>query len=182
MSNDLENTLSEISETDTQMNWTSGTVVLKLYETVDAARRVDAQRVDAQRLEQWLSVLRRRPVDEVFSALIEVFRSADRPYNLHQEYAGRLLLALKPPCPFDIEATIKRVLPTWDYSVEQLPQYFDAAVGRERVLQALDALRSRCASEEEQRAIETFRYWLRTPNSDGTVTQPPTIIRPTDKS
>ncbi len=149
------------------MNWTSGTVVLKLYETVDATRRVDAQR-----LEQWLSVLRHRPVDEVFSALIEVFRSADRPQNryLDQEYAGRLLLALKPPCPLDIEATIKRVLPTWDYSVEQLPQYFDAAVGRERVLQALDALRSRCTSEEEQRAIETFRWWLRTPNSDRTVT------------
>ena len=167
------------------MNWTSGTVVLKLYETVDAARRVDAQRVDAQRLEQWLSVLRRRPVDEVFSALIEVFRErrpTPHPFNLDQEYAGRLLLALKPPCPLDIEATIKRVLPTWDYSVEQLPQYFDAAVGRERVLQALDALRSGCASEEEQRAIETFRYWLRTPNSHGTVTQPPTIIKPTDKS
>ena len=125
------------------MNWTSGTVVLKLYETVDAARApLLPRRIDAQRLEQWLSVLRRRPVDEVFSALIEVFRSADRPHNryLDQEYAGRLLLALKPPCPLDIEATIKRVLPTWDYSVEQLPQYFDAAVGRERVLQALAAL------------------------------------------
>jgi hypothetical protein len=146
------------------MTWTSGTVVLKLYEAVDTV-----QRVDAQRLEQWISVLRRRPGDEVFNALIGVFRSADRPpHYLDQEYAGRLLLALKPPCPLDIAATIKRVLPTWDYSVEQLPQYFDAAVGRERVLQALDALRSCCSSEEEQRAIETFRYWLRVPNSDGT--------------
>jgi hypothetical protein len=147
------------------MTWTSGTVVLRLYEAVDTA-----QRVDAQRLEQWISVLRRRPGDEVFNALIGVFRSADRPHNrwLDQEYAGRLLLTLKPPCPLDIEATIKRILPTWDYSVEQLPQYFDAAVGRERVLQALDALRSCCSSEEEQRAIKTFRYWLRVPNSDGT--------------
>lgn len=90
------------------------------------------------------------------------------PHYLDQEYAGRLLFALKPPCPLDIAATIKRVLPTWDYSVEQLPQYFDAAVGRERVLEALDALGSCCSSEEEQRAIETFRYWLRVFNSDGT--------------
>jgi len=152
------------------MTWTGYTVVLKLYEAVDTARRVDTQK-----LEQWISVLRRRPGDEVFNALIGVFRSTDRCRNryLDQEYAGRLLLALEPPCPVDIEATIKHVLPTWDYSVEQLPQYFDGAVGRERVLQALDALRSCCSSEEEERAIKTFRYWLRVPNSDGTAVSTP---------
>lgn len=147
------------------MTWTSKTVVSKLYETVDAT-----QRFDAQRFEQWLSVLRRRAGGEVFDALIGVFGSVDRPHSryIDQEYAGALLLALRPPCPSDVVATIRQILPTWDYSVEQLPRYFEAAVGREVVLRALETLRSQCRSEEEQRAIETFRYWLRLTHPDDT--------------
>jgi hypothetical protein len=142
------------------VTWTSETVVSKLYEAVDTT-----QRFDRQRLEQWLSVLRRRTGDEVFAALIGVFGSVDRPQSryLDQEYAGKLLLALKPPCSSDVAATIKQILPTWDYSIEQLPRYFEAVVGREVVQRALDTLRSQCSSEEGQRAIKTFRYWLRLP-------------------
>jgi hypothetical protein len=155
--------------TGASVTWTSETVVSKLYETVDTT-----QRFDGQRLEQWLSVLRRRTGDEVFAALIGVFGSVDRPQSryLDQEYAGKLLLALKPPCSSDVAATIKQILPTWDYSIEQLPWYFEAVVGREVVLRALDTLRQ-CSSEEEQRAIETFRYWLRRTHADGTATSTP---------
>ena len=132
-------------------------VVSKLYETVDFAGRLDAQR-----LEQWLGVLRRRPGVEAFEALIGVFCNVNRPDSryLDQEYAGRLLLSLKPPSPPDMQAVIKRTLPTWNLSVEQLPMYFEAAIGREAVLQALDMLGSQGPSKQEQRAIETFRYWL----------------------
>jgi hypothetical protein len=137
---------------------TSEMVVSKLYETVDSTGRLDAQR-----FEQWLGVLRRRPTVEAFEALIAVFCNANRPDSryLDQEYAGRLLLSLKPPSPPDVQAVIKRTLPTWDLSVEQLPMYFEAAIGREAVLQALDMLGSQGSSELEQRAIETFRFWLR---------------------
>jgi hypothetical protein len=133
-------------------------VVSKLYETVDSTGRLDAQR-----LEQWLGVLRRRPAVEAFEALVGVFCNANRPDSryLDQEYAGRLLLSLNPPSPPDVQAVIKRTLPTWDLSVEQLPMYFEAAIGREAVLQALDMLGSQSSSEQEQRAIETFRFWLR---------------------
>jgi len=133
-------------------------VVSKLYETVDSTGRLDAQR-----LEQWLGVLRRRPAVEAFEALVGVFCNASRPDSryLDQEYAGRLLLSLNPPSPPDVPAVIKRTLPTWDLSVEQLPMYFEAAIGREAVLQALDMLGSQDSSEQEQRAIETFRFWLR---------------------
>jgi hypothetical protein len=136
----------------------SGMVVSKLYETVDSMGRLDAQR-----LEQWLGVLRRRPAVEAFEALVGVFCNASRPDSryLDQEYAGRLLLSLNPPGPPDVLAVIKRTLPTWDLSVEQLPMYFEAAIGREAVLQALDLLGSQSSSEQEQRAIETFRFWLR---------------------
>jgi hypothetical protein len=136
---------------------TSEMVVSRLYETVDSTGRLDAQR-----LEQWLGVLRRRPAVEAFEALIGVFCNANRPDSryLDQEYAGRLLLSLKLPSPLDAQAVIKRTLPTWDLSVEQLPMYFEAAMGREAVLQALDMLGSQGSSEQEQRAIETFRFWL----------------------
>jgi hypothetical protein len=137
---------------------TSEMVVSRLYETVDSTGRLDAQR-----LEQWLGVLRRRPAVEAFEALIGVFCNANRPDSryLDQEYAGRLLLSLKLPSPLDAQAVIKRTLPTWELSVEQLPMYFEAAMGREAVLQALDMLGSQGSSEQEQRAIETFRFWLR---------------------
>jgi hypothetical protein len=148
---------------------TSEMVVSKLYETVDSIRRERGDLLswsgllDAQRLEQWLGVLRRRPALEAFEALIGVFCNTHRPDTrfIDQEYAGRLLLSLNPPNPPDIQAVIKRTLPTWDLSVEQLPMYFEAAMGREAVLQALDMLGSKCPSEQEQRAIETFRFWLR---------------------
>jgi hypothetical protein len=137
---------------------TSEMIVSKLYETVDSTGRLDAQR-----LEQWLGVLRRRPAVEAFEALIGVFCNANRPDSryLDQEYAGRLLLSLNPPSPPDVQAVIKRTLPTWDLSVEQLPMYFEAAIGREAVLKALDMLSSQGSSEQEQRAIETFCFWLR---------------------
>ena len=142
---------------------TSGMVVSKLYETVDSTGRGGRRRLDAQRLEQWLGVLRRRPAVEAFEALIGVFCNASRPPDsryLDQEYAGRLLLSLNPPCPPDVQAVIKRTLATWDLSVEQLPMYFEAAIGRKAVLQALDMLDSQGSSEQEQRTIETFRFWL----------------------
>jgi hypothetical protein len=41
------------------MSWTSGIVVSKLYDAVDATNRVDIQR-----LNQWIDILRQRPGDE----------------------------------------------------------------------------------------------------------------------
>ena len=133
-------------------------IVSKVYEAVDTT-----ERLDEQRLGQWLEILRHRPGDEAFNALIGVFCNAERRASryLDQEYAGRLLLALKPPSPPDVQAVIKRILPTWNLSVEQLPRYFEAVIGREPVLQALDVLRTQVCSEQEQRANETFRFWLR---------------------
>ena len=49
-------------------------VVSKLYEAVDTI-----EKLDEQRLEQWLEILRRRPGDEAFNALIGVFSNAARP-------------------------------------------------------------------------------------------------------
>src|SRR5215469_2396040 len=140
------------------MPWTSGMVVSKLYDAVDATSRVDTQR-----LNQWIDILRQRPGDEVFEALLGVFCNADRGDKrfVDQEYAGRILLALKPPCSQDVQAVIKRTLSTWDFSVEQLPWYFSDVIGREAVLRILDVLDTQVRSQQERDAIRTFRFWLR---------------------
>lgn len=140
------------------MPWTSGIVVSKIYDAADATGRVDHQR-----LTQWIEILRQRPADEVFEALIGVFCNVHREDKLFvaQEYAGRILLALKPPCSRDIQDVIKRTLATWDLSVEQLPWYFSDVVGLEAVLRALDVLDAQVSSQQERDAIRTFRFWLR---------------------
>jgi hypothetical protein len=139
------------------MPWTSGVVVSKLYRAVDATSRVDTQR-----LNQWIDILRQRPGDEVFEALLGVFCNADRGDKrfVDQEYAGRILLALKPPCSQDFQAVIKRTLSTWDVSVEQLPWYFSDVIGREAVLRVLDMLDTKECSRQERDAIHPFRFWL----------------------
>jgi len=139
------------------MPLTSGIVVSKIY---DAARATG--RVDRQRLTQWIEILRQRPEDEVFDALIGVFCNVDREdkYFVAQEYAGRILLALKPPCSRDIQDVIKRTLATWDLSVEQLPWYFAEIVGLEAVLRVLDVLDTQVSSQQERDAIRTFPFWL----------------------
>jgi|SRR5215467_10556981 len=139
------------------MPWTSGIVVTKIYDAVDATGRVDHQR-----LTQWIDILRQRPGDEVFDALIGVFCNVDREDKrlVDQEYAGRILLTLKPPCSRNIEDVIKRMLARWDLSVEQLPWYFSDVVGVQKVLLALDALDTQVSSQQERDAIRTFRFWL----------------------
>jgi hypothetical protein len=136
---------------------TSEAIVLKLYHAVDTIGRIDNQRII-----QWIELLRRRPADEVFNALVGVFCNTDRPTccYLDQEYAGRLLLAVKPPCSQDIQSVIKRTLATWDLSIEELPFYFSDVFGAEAVLQALDALDRVDNSQQEKKAIRTFRFWL----------------------
>jgi hypothetical protein len=140
------------------MPWTSGIVVSKIYDAADTTGRVDRQR-----LTQWIEILRQRPGDEVFEALIGVFCNVHREDKLFvaQEYAGRILLALKPPCSRDIQDVIKRTLATWDLSVEQLPWYFAEIVGLEAVLRVLDVLDTQVSSQQERDAIRTFRFWLR---------------------
>ena len=140
------------------MAWTSETVVSKIYETAGSTNRYDAQR-----LEQWLAILRRRPPEETLRALLGVFENSARAQTryLDQEYAGHLLMALQPPCPVDVVSLIRPILATWDPSVEQLPWYFDAILGRESFLRSLDSLAELDLSPSERKALETFHYWLR---------------------
>ncbi len=134
-------------------------MISKLFEASESTRRLDKQR-----LEQWAKILRSRPDDEVFGSLIEVFSRTDRPNTryIDQEHAGRLLLAVQPSCPSDVRDVIRRVLLVWDVSVEQLPLYFEVAIGRESLLKVLEELSTDDCSQEEKSALGTFQFWLRT--------------------
>ena len=50
---------------------------------------------------------------------------------LAQEYAGQLLMKIKPRCPDELDYVLRRLLPKWDRSVEQLPWYLAEVFGRE---------------------------------------------------
>jgi len=91
------------------MSWDSKTIVRKMYEAVD-----DLRRLDKQRLQHYIAALRCRPGEEVFDTLMAVFSDPNREQTryLDQEYTGRLLFALQPPCPSDVGNVIHRILAT----------------------------------------------------------------------
>jgi hypothetical protein len=78
-----------------------------------------------------------------------------------QEYAGRLLLRLKPPSPNDVKQTICDLLQHWDVSVEQLPWYLEAVVGERELRDSLAALEQE--GQIRRDVAETVRFWLRVP-------------------
>jgi hypothetical protein len=133
-------------------------VLIRLYDFVEANEKAGLNKlVDKKRFRQWLEVLRQRPTDEVFEALIGVF--CQRNY-FAQQCAGELLLELNPPCPVPAQEAIRRVLPTWNASVEEVPLYFAGCMGLEAFRAALEDIEFEVSSERERRAIDTFRYWI----------------------
>lgn len=102
--------------------------------------------------------VQRVPAVEQFDLLAPAF--VDDHY-LRQEYAGRILTLLNPPCAAPLEEVLRVVLPGWNLSVEQLPRYLARTFGRDAVLHALGALDAR--GEPGRSKTETIRYWLRLP-------------------
>jgi hypothetical protein len=74
------------------MGWKKEEITEKIHSAVDTLGRVDQQR-----LRQWTSMLQRSSPAEVFEALYGLFVDETRPGRrfLDQEYAGKLLLAIK---------------------------------------------------------------------------------------
>jgi len=104
------------------------------------------------------------PPDGRLFPLLELF--SDPPPNayLAQEYAGQLLVRFKPPCPDPVDATLRRVLPRWDRSVEQLPLYLREVFGHEAVLSCLNRLADEGVDPEQ---LDTVRFWVRARGGPG---------------
>jgi hypothetical protein len=78
-----------------------------------------------------------------------------------QEYAGRLLLRLKPKPPYDAKQTTRLLLSHWDVSVEQVPWYLVAVFGEGTLKDCLAELERE--AKISARVAETVRFWLRVP-------------------
>jgi hypothetical protein len=116
-----------------------------------------------QELEHLELLLSRLPSDQCFAVLAEPF-AKDAPQRVAgdaQEYAGRLLLRLKPAPPHDATTTIRLLLSNWDVSVEQVPWYLEATIGRDALLERLSEMQRRSELTEDR--SETVRFWLRVP-------------------
>lgn len=121
--------------------------------------------LNGQELEHLRAYLRHMSEDAQFDALVAAF--VDPPPNayLAQEYAGRLLEAMKPRCPIAPDEFLPLVLPRWDRSIEQLPAYLNASFGRQEVLDALARVDE--AGTVKPEITNTVRFWLRSPRRPG---------------
>jgi hypothetical protein len=110
-------------------------------------------------------IVLRMPVQDRFDALAEPF--ADPPDNafLAQEYAGQLLMKTSPPCPHDLHAVLRRLLPKWNRSVEELPWYLARVFGHDAVVRSLEVIDR--AVEVDRELTDTVRFWLSSMEADG---------------
>lgn len=113
--------------------------------------------VNPQELEVLARKLGRFAPEERFDLLAEAFTGAES--YLLQQYAGLILDRTNPPCQHPLGEVLRRVLPQWNRSVEQLPRYLAAAFGRDGLLAGLaEVERSGAVDRAKTNAV---RYWLR---------------------
>jgi hypothetical protein len=103
----------------------------------------------------------RLPPEGQYDVLARPFREPFPHEYDAQEYVGTVLLQLQPPCPIDPAAALRKTLPGWNRSVEQLPFYFERAFGREALLAALVELEA--AGDVDPVKLATVRFWLKAP-------------------
>lgn len=118
-----------------------------------------------QELDHLEILLSRLAPSECFAVLVEPFskEGSGRLVSDAQEYAGRLLLRLKPMSPYDVGTTLRLLLLKWDVSVEQIPWYLEATLGTNRLLEGLAELQG---SELSEQVADTVKFWLRVPSED----------------
>lgn len=104
------------------------------------------------------------PSSERFSVLIRIFADDSRAQDAFgdQEYAGRLLVDLRPSPRQPLDEIIRAVLPTWNVSVEQLPLFLADTFGADEVTSTSSRLMADYPSDSrEQRSLDTIRWWIR---------------------
>jgi hypothetical protein len=104
------------------------------------------------------------PASERFSVLIRIFADASRPKDSFgdQEYAGRLLVDLRPSPRQSLDEIIRMVLPTWNVSVEQLPKFLADTFGTDELTRISSRLMSDYPTDSrEHRSLDTMRWWVR---------------------
>ncbi|XXX72338.1 hypothetical protein WMF30_32290 [Sorangium sp. So ce134] len=114
--------------------------------------------MNPQELLQLERQLARIPPDDRADVLLAPFADPPAEAFLAQQYAGALLLKLRPPCSGPLAELLRRVLPRWNPSVEQLPWYLAGCFGRDAVIACLDALDE--SGEVNRSLIASARFWM----------------------
>jgi hypothetical protein len=99
---------------------------------------------------------------EVLAGLLLVFtRSEPAESNYRkQELAGRMLEKLNPKAQIDLRSTLREVLPAYNVSIEQVPQYLAGRCGEDLVIQQLQLFEAEAHDPRATAAAKTMRWWL----------------------
>lgn len=144
------------------MLWSKEKIVQRIHWTIDHYGTINPQQFS-----QVYSVLEKYDRAEVFEILYGVLTSLDSPMTYGvQEFVGRLLFLLQPPCTLGLKEAIRGLLKCYNLSIEELPWYFAEQYGKVAVLEALEHLESELLSDQEQRSISTWKWWLIPSKSD----------------
>lgn len=77
-----------------------------------------------------------------------------------------MLDTAEPTKEFDLVECIRASLPSYDPSVEQLPQYFGRVLGKQAAIDALASVQAtEGLSDGEIAAARTMRWWLGDPTA-----------------
>ncbi|MEM8672236.1 MAG: hypothetical protein AAGG48_32275 [Planctomycetota bacterium] len=99
------------------------------------------------------------PRGERAAALLHLF--TDSTDFGHQQIAGRLLVDLKPRCPFALDDVLLSIAGNWNVSVEELAFYLADVFGPVNVSDAaLSASRNFQLDDRRHRALGTIAWWL----------------------
>ena len=133
---------------------------------VDSADRFGPRNPQQSKL--FGSLLNKCSHEEVLHGLLAVFIECpiDEKHFVRQELAGRLLEKMKPSFRFELEGTLRAVLPTYNLSIEQLPQHFARIHGLSKVIAMLDQVARDDLTDRERISVKTMRWWL-TGSADG---------------
>jgi hypothetical protein len=115
-----------------------------------------------QELKQLSSQLRKLPPTEVLAGLLLVFTRSEANESNYpkQELAGRMLEKLNPKAPIDLFETIRSLLPGYNPSIEQVPQYLAGQFGKDAVIKELTFIESEEGDSRASASAKTMRWWL----------------------
>ena len=101
--------------------------------------------------------------EEVVAGLFLVFSRSDPTSSTfqRQELAGRILAQLNPRVAVDLCRRLREVLPGYNPSIEQMPQYLEARCGRPAVLEELRRIEAEQPGTRTAASARTMRWWLK---------------------
>ena len=93
-------------------------------------------------------------------AMLSIFEDEHANRFAAQEVAGGILWLLKPPYDGDISSDLRRLIPRWDVSVEELPWYLAEAEGIEATQAAAKNRLCEDLPDALKKRYETVVWWL----------------------